>query len=408
MNVQPPRQTAQRYISSVERYLSLVSPRMRLATAIALILAIAAAWYLLAGGSGSDKTARSTAAPVRVALVVRHDMPVVAQALGTVVANTMVQVTSRVQGTLDSASFKEGQFVKRGDLILRIDPRAFQAALDQARAVLARDQALLRNAIRDKQRYESLHQQGAISDQLRDTSATNADVLAATVAVDNAAVKAAELNLSYTQIRSPVDGKTGPLLVQPGNMVAASGSTPLVTIAQIQPVKVSFNLPESDLHLVQTRQHAQRLAATLDVQDAQGNPLRAVVDFTSNAVNGQSGTIELRATFANGDLMLVPGQLVNVTVELNDLHNVLIVPREAINDGPKGSYIYIVSDGKAVQHDVKLLFDDTRNVAIDSDVKAGDSVIIEGQLRVEADGPVQVLPASKGGVARSHRTRAPK
>ena len=408
MNVQPPRQTAQKYISSAERYLSLVSPRTRLATAIALILAIVAAWYLLAGGSGSEKIARSTAAPVRVALVVRHDMPVVAQALGTVVANTMVQVTSRVQGTLDLASFKEGQFVKRGDLILRIDPRAFQVALDQARAVLTRDQALLRNAIRDKQRYESLHQQGAISDQLRDTSATNADVLAATVAVDNAAVKAAELNLSYTQIRSPVDGKTGPLLVQPGNMVAASGSTPLVTIAQIQPVKVSFNLPESDLRLVQTRQHAQRLAATLDVQDAQGKPLRAVVDFTSNAVNGQSGTIELRATFANGDLMLVPGQLVNVTVELNDLHNVLIVPREAINDGPKGSYIYIVSDGKAVQHDVKLMFDDTTNVAIDSDVKAGDSVIIEGQLRVEADGPVQVLPASKGDVARSHRTRAPK
>ena len=408
MNAQPPRRTVGNYISSAEQYLSVVSSRTRLAMGIALIVAIVVAWYILAGGTSTDRNARSAAAPVRVALVVRHDMPVIAQALGTVVANTMVQVTSRVQGTLDSANFKEGQFVKKGDLILRIDPRAFEVALDQARAVLARDEALLRNAVRDKQRYENLHKQGAISDQLRDTSSTNADVLAATVAVDSAAVKAAELNLSYTQIRSPVDGKTGPLLVQPGNMVVASGATPLVTIAQIQPVKVSFNLPQSDLHLVQMRQHAQALAATLDVQDAQGNPLRAIVDFTGNAVNGQSGTIELRATFGNADLSLVPGQLVNVTVELNDLHNVLIVPREAINDGPKGSYIYIVSDNKAVQHDVKLLFDDTRNVAIDSDVKVGDRVIIEGQLRVEADGPVQVLPPSKGGAGRPRKAVTPR
>ena len=157
--------------------------------------------------------------------------------LGTVVANTTVNVTSRVQGVVDSAAFKEGQFVKKGDLLFQIDPRGFEAALAQAKAVLAKDQAQLTNANRDRDRYQSLAQQGAISDQQRATSATNADVLAATVAADKAAVDLAALNLDYTQIRSPVDGKTGPLLVQPGNMVSATNLAALVTIQQVRPVK---------------------------------------------------------------------------------------------------------------------------------------------------------------------------
>ena len=185
------------------------------------------------------------------------------------------------------------------------------------------------------------------------------------------------------------------MLIQPGNMVAANGTTPLVTIAQIQPVKVSFNLPESDLHLIQARQHAQRLTATLDLPDTQGKPLWALVDFISNAVNDQSGTIELRATFANADLSLVPGQLVNVTVELDDIHGALVVPRTAINDGPTGSYVYVVKGGKAEQHSLKMLFDDTKSVAIESDLRPGDRVIVEGQLRVEDKGAVQILPPRK-------------
>jgi multidrug efflux system membrane fusion protein len=350
-----------------------------------------ALWHFATGNAPSSDQHR-TAAPVRVARVTRHDMPVVEHALGTVVANTTVQVTARVQGVLDAAYFKEGQFVRSGDLLFQIDPRAFEAALAQSQAALRRDEAQLRNANRDKQRYQSLHDQGAISDQLRDTSATNADVLAASVAVDKAAVQIAQLNAGYTQIHSPVDGKTGPLLVQPGNMVAATGNAPLVMIAQIEPVKVSFNLPQSDLPRLQARQHAQRLTATIDSQTTGSKPLAVPVNFISNAVNGQSGTIELRATFANTDLSLVPGQLVNITVELDDLHNALIVPRIAINDGPSGAFVYVVSNGKAISHRVRLLFDDTKNVALESDVKAGDRVITEGQLRVESGGRVRILP----------------
>jgi multidrug efflux system membrane fusion protein len=397
VNAIAPRQVFEKYVASAEQLAARISIRTRYSAAAAIVLLAAALWYFFSAAPPTNQ--HSAAAPVRVASVTRRDMPVVAQALGTVVANTLVQVTARVQGVLETANFKEGQFVKKGDLILQIDQRAFQVALDQARGALLRDEALLRNAVRDRQRYQKLAEQNAISDQLRATAAANADALSATVKIDQASVAAALLNLSYTQILSPVDGKTGPLLVQPGNMVSANGTAPLVTIAQIQPIKVSFNLPQSDLPLIQARQHAQRLTATLDLQDAHGKPLVALVDFVSNAVNDQSGTIELRATFDNADLSLVPGQLVNVTAELSVLHNALVVPRTAINDGPAGSYVYVVKDGKAEQHSIKLLFDDTKNVAFESDVHPGDRVIVEGQLRVEADGPVQVLPPRGNGTS---------
>lgn len=393
------QQAAEKHLSSAKEFAAKAPARTWMMAGGAAVLLLLAIWHFAGQGSGSGADPRSAAAPVRVAKVVRRDMPVVQHALGTVVPNTLIQVTARVQGILDTAAFKEGQFVKKGDLLFRIDPRAYEAALDQARGVLQRDAALLKNGLRDKQRYRRLHDQGASSDQMLDTSATNADALAATVAIDRAAVRIAELNVGYTQIRSPVNGKTGPLLVQPGNMVAANGTAPLVTIAQIQPVKISFNLPQSDLGLIQARQHAQRLTATLDIQDKQGKPLTAPVDFVSNAVSSQSGTIELRARFDNAELSLVPGQLVNVIVELDDLRNALVVPRNAINDGPDGPYIYVVANGKAVDHRIKLLFDDTRNAAIESDVKPGDQVIVEGQLRVEPGGAVRIMPPANGGGA---------
>jgi multidrug efflux system membrane fusion protein len=239
-----------------------------------------------------------------------------------------------------------------------------------------------------------------VSTQQRDTAVSNVEVFAATLVADEAAINMAQLNLGYTEIRSPVDGKTGPMLVQPGNMIAANSTTPLVTIAQVQPVKISFNLPQADLQLILARQKAKGLIATVDSEDANGKPLSAPVDFTSNAVNNQSGTIELRATFDNKDFSFLPGQLVNVTVELNTVANALVVPRDALNDGPDGAYVYVIADGKAQQHNVKVIFDDSKDVAVEGDVKPGDSVIVEGQLRVAPNGAVNVLapagPASAG------------
>jgi multidrug efflux system membrane fusion protein len=359
-------------------------------------------WYFNGrGDSGADR--RGNAAPVRVVVVEQRDMAVVERSLGSVVANTLVQLSARVQGTLESANFKEGQFVKKGELLFQIDPRPFQAALAQAEAIYRRDQAQLMNAMRDKQRYAVLRQQGAISAQQSDTSDTNADVVAATVAADKAAMDMARLNLSYSQIRSPVDGKTGPILLQPGNMISSSnGATaPLVTIAQVRPIKVSFTLPQSDLPRIQQRQQTQPLLASLDMRDRAGKVLAAPVDFTSNIVSNQSGTIELRATFANTDLSLVPGQLINVTVQLNDIPHALVVPRDAVNDSPSGSFVFVVRQGKALQTPVEVLTDDGTNAAIaGSGVAAGDTVVVEGQLRVTPGGAVRVLQA-KGGVKKA-------
>jgi multidrug efflux system membrane fusion protein len=372
-----------------------------------LALVLGGYWYLnRSSDSGAER--RGNAAPVRVAVVEQRDMAVVERSLGTIVANTLVQLSARVQGTLESANFKEGQFVKKGDLLFQIDPRPFQAAVAQAQAIHARDQAQLTNAMRDKQRYAALRAQGAISAQLSDTSDTNADVMSATVAADKAALDMARLNFGYTQIRSPVDGKTGPILVQPGNMISSSnGSTaPLVTIAEVRPIKISFTLPQSELPRIQARQQTAPLLAILDVRDRAGKVLSAPVDFVSNMVSNQSGSIELRATFPNTDLSLVPGQLVNVTVQLNDIPKALVLPRDAVNDSPSGSFVFVVKNEKAAQVLVEVLTDDGTNVAVaGKGLAPGDAVVVEGQLRVTSGGPVHVLDAPKGAEQRARERK---
>jgi multidrug efflux system membrane fusion protein len=305
-------------------------------------------------------------------------------------------VTARVQGIIESAGFKEGQFVKKGDLLFQIDSKPFQAALNQAKAVLVRDQASLKNANRDLALYDNLNKIGAVSRQQRDTALSAVEVLDATLVADEAAINLAELNLGYTQIRSSVDGKTGPILIQPGNMVLATGTTPLVTIEEIQPVKISFNLPQADLPLILARQRGGGLIADIDKSDAGGRALSAPIDFTSNAVNTQSGTVELRATFDNKDFSFLPGQLVNVTVELDTIAATLVVPHDAINEGAEGAFVYVVADGKARQRNVKVVFDDATDVAVEGDIKPGDQVIVEGQLRVQPNGAVSVLAQPNG------------
>lgn len=335
------------------------------------------------GASPAGRGARSTAAPVRVAIVERRDMPVVERTIGTVLANTAVQVTSRVQGVIDAAHFSEGQFVKTGDLLFQIDPRPFEASLAQARAQLTKDQAQLENASNKEKRYKSLFAQQLVSSEDLDAAVATTDSARATIEADQAAIEIAALNLEYTRIRSPIDGKTGPILVQPGNMVTANGSVPLVTINQIQPIKVSFSLPQTDLPRIQARARENGLSATIDQRDAGGQTYSAPVDFISNHVDDTSGTIELRATFENADASLVPGQLVDVVVELANIPDATVVPREAVNIGPDNLYVYVVApDKRAEQHEVKVLFDDGTYDAIDGDVKPGDSAIVDGQLRV--------------------------
>ncbi|MEP6831111.1 MAG: efflux RND transporter periplasmic adaptor subunit [Rhizomicrobium sp.] len=380
MNMQVTPPTSDNDVPDHETVRGAHSTRRYLIGGLALVAVLGGYYYWT---HSADKAPRRglPPAPVRVTTAQQRDMQVVEHTIGTVVANSMVSVTARVQGQLTKAYFKEGQMVKAGDLLFEIDPRPYQAAYDNAVATLA-------SAKSTADRNQRLSLENAISAQQNETA--EAAYLQA-----KANAEAARLNLEFTRITSPVNGKTGPILLQPGNLVSVNGLTaPLVTITQIQPIKVSFTLPQSDLPRIQGRAQHGGLIATVNLHDVGGQDLTAPVDFISNAVSSSAGTIELRATFTNEDAALVPGQLVDVVVALDSIKNAIIVPRVAINLGPDSQYVYVVTPEHVVeQHVVKVLFDDGVNMAIQSDVKRGEMVIVDGALRA--------LPGSKVTVARA-------
>src|SRR5437773_3713284 len=258
-----PSPAMQDYRSGLQR----VDVRRRLLGGIiATIIVVALAWRVFWPGSFGPP--KQPPPPVRVATAQLRNVTVQEHTIGTIVANSTVQVTSRVEGQLVAAPFKEGAIVHKGDLLFELDPRPFRAVVAQAVATQNRDQASLVSARNDAARYSALAAQGAASKSQADQFVAQAKALAATVAADRANVDTARLNLIYSRITSPVNGKTGPILIQPGNVVPANGTNPLVVISQIQPVKVSFFLPQSDLPRIQDQMRAHRLFATLQVHDA--------------------------------------------------------------------------------------------------------------------------------------------
>ena len=370
--------------------------RIWLVGGVVLAALVGGYWYFSQDNAPVRK--RSTVIPVRVGQVERRDMAVVEHTLGTVVPFTTVQVAARVQGVIDSTAFKEGQLVKTGELLFVIDPRPYQAAYDNAMATLATSKA-------KADRYQKLVAQNAISPQDEDDAQA-----AYLVAKSNA--EAARLNLEFTHIRSPVDGKTSAIMVQTGNMVSATAMTPLVNIAQIHPIKVAFSLPQTDLPLIQARQRGDGLAASVVSQGVGGKPLVAPVDFINNTVNNVTGTIELRSTFKNEGDVLVPGQLLNVTVQLDNISGALVVPHEAVNIGPDGKYVFALKDAKVVQKPVTVLFDDGKSMAVKGDLTPGESVVTDGQLRlvpgatVLAEGAKPVRKPGGGGARRARKRPA--
>ncbi len=367
----------------------------------ALLLALGGFWYFT--HSSAPPPRRVMAAPVHVAPVEVRSMSVVERTIGTVLANSTVSVNARIQGQMVKAFFKEGQMVKAGDILFQIDPRPYQATYDNQLASMATAKA-------KADRYARLKAQNAIAGQ--DFDDAQAAYLEA-----KAAVESARLNVEFTTIRAPVSGKTGPMLVQPGNMVAAStastSAVPLVTLNEIQPVKISMALPQSDLPRIQEMQRTKGLTVNVALHDAGGgNDIQIPVNFISNAVTGNTGTIELRASYPNENLALVPGQLVDVVVALAEIPNATQVPREAVNTGPDGQFVYAIKDGTAQQVPVKVLFDDGVYNAVSGALKKGDQVIVEGQLRVIPGAKVAITgakkkPADTKGAMTSGRRRVP-
>jgi multidrug efflux system membrane fusion protein len=299
--------------------------------------------------------------------------------------------------------------------LFEIDPRPYRAVLGQAKGQLAKDQGALDGAQRDLKRFQSLRAVNAISQQVVDDELATVEVNAGTVEADKANVETAQLNLEFCEIRSPVDGKTGPIQVQTGNVIFSSATAaPLVTIAQIRPIKVSYNLPQSDLSAIQARAKEGKLVATITMHGAgTDQKLTAPVDFVSNTMS-TAGTIELRSDFANEDEALVPGELVDVTVQLDAIRGAIVVPRVAVINGPAGTFVYRVNQGVAERVPVMVQFDDGTDMAIKGDISAGDNVVSDGGLRVVPNSKVVVQhlgnrPAGgRRGAKGAHGARAGK
>lgn len=353
------------------------------------------------GLGGAHNAKSEQASPVTAAIAQVSDVPVYTQTIGTVMANATVQVRPRADGQIVAVRFREGQIVKAGDLLFEIDRAPYEAALRAAQANLQRDEAQLGNASRDLGRANELSKKGYASAQTRDTASASKKSLAAGVAAAQAAVDQAQLQLGYTEIRSPIDGKTGPILVDAGNIVQAASATPLVTVTQIQPVKISFSLAQQNLPQLQEQMKAGTLVAALHVQSPSGIPPRAdalaPVDFIGNTVNTSTGTIELRATYDNPDLSFVPGEFVDVNVRLAELKSVITIPREAVNTGQKGLYVFVIGkDDKVEMRDVTLLHQDNDVAAIKNGLNAGERVVTDGQLRLLPGALVKIVADDKG------------
>ncbi len=363
---------------------------LRLGRLLSLIALIALSPFPAPSALAAIKARPVVAAPVVTASAERRDVPRLARTVGNVLASATVQIKSLVEGRILAAFFTEGQLVKAGDPLFRIDPLPFQADLEQAQAVLARDHAQLEKARLELARQKDLSGRGVASAQKYEQAQAEAKALAATVAADAAAVANARLKLGYTDIRSPISGKTGPILIHPGNIIKANGDTALVAVSAIEPVRTSVTLPQQSLPMLQSRLRENGTDLVVAVPGDDHPPITGKVDFIAATVDPPSGTIEVRASFDNADHRLVPGQFVTAALVLEVLKNVVVVPFEAVNTGQNGSYVYIVdAESKARPKPVDVLYAADGVAALaEGTVEPGDTVVVDGQLRLGPGVPV--------------------
>lgn len=371
-----------------------------LSVTVIVILGVAATVIWRSSGKKSEASRRPPEpVPVTVALAEARDVPIILRGLGTVVAYNAVAVHSRVTGNIVKVDFHEGQHVHTGDVLFELDPRPFQTALDQANAVLARDQALLTNAHADLQRYATLLKKSFAPEQQYATQKATVAQDEANIKNDQAQIENAKLNLDYAKLRSPINGITGIKLVDIGNLVQANGTQTLVNVTQINPIYVQFSLAES--HIPEIRKAIASGKPTVLAFDGtdQHQISEGTLDLIDNGVDQTTGMISARATFANKDEALWPGQFVNAHLVLKTVHNGTTVPQAAIQPGPDGSYVYVVDSNATVSmHPVKVLQVERDVALVSSGVRPGDKVVMLGQSRLE--------PGAKVHIAKQESTSA--
>jgi len=406
--------------------------------ALGLWLGAAPLALVACGNRGADSaaaktTARAPGVPVVVSDVVMRDVPIELRAIGNVQAYATVSVLSLVGGELLRIHFTEGQEVKAGDLLFTIDRRPFQAQLQQAEAQLAqhqaqiaqaqanlgRDTAQYENARVEEDRYKRLAEGGFVAREQYDQMRTNEQSLAATieasraavttaravVQADQATVENARLQLGYTEIRAPIDGRTGNLLIHQGNVIKANDvGNPLVVITRIHPVYITFSVPEQSLDRIKRYRAAGELAVETLLPGSSERTARGELSFINNVVDANTGTIQLKATFQNADNTLWPGQFANVVLRLTTERGAVVVPSRAIQPGQDGSFVFVVKPDLTVERrPVTVAFNEGADAVIAKGLAGGERVVVDGQLRlvpgvrVEIRTPAAPAPGGKSG-----------
>jgi membrane fusion protein, multidrug efflux system len=397
-------------ISSPPAPTTPVSPpepkRHRLRTAlIFLVLAAVVGFFIWRIVTANDQANKKAAAqqaamanravPVQVATVQRKQMPIYITALGTVTPFYTVTIKARVTGELMRVNFKEGQDVKKGDELMTIDPRPYQATLDQARGQLARDQAQLRDAEAEYNRYRALYNEGVVSKEQVDSMQANFGNYEGAIKADQAAIDADALNVTYCHITSPIDGRVGLRLVDPGNIITAN-TTNLIVVNQFQPIAVVFTVPEDQLFRIFDKMRGNKSLQTeaFDRSDTQhiasGQLLTA-----DNQIDTTTGTNKLKAVFQNTDEVLFPNQFVNIHLVLEQRPNAIVVPAAAIQHGTTGDFVWVVKSDKGVEmQPVKVDLTEGTTTILDSGLSAGDSVVTDGADKLRAGMKVDARPAT--------------
>lgn len=336
------------------------------------------------------------AAPVVVASVEQRDIPVQINVIGNVEAYQTVQIRSQVNGQIEHIFFKEGQDVNQGQLLFQLDKRPFQADLEKAIGNLRHDEATAENSRLQAERYTALEKQGVTSREQADLQRAQAKADDSAVKADQAAVDAARVQLQYTDIKAPINARTGALMINLGNLVKANDTPFLVQLNQVTPIYVTFSIPETSLGEVR-RYSTSRPLKVLAYPKGQSSPAEGRLTFIDNGVDTQTGTVKLKATFVNKDRRLWPGEFVDAALELSVQKNAIVVPTKAVQTGQQGEYVYVVTaDSTAEPRLVKTsgTYQDLTLVA--DGLKTGERVIVNGQLRVAPNAKVVVQSTTSG------------
>jgi multidrug efflux system membrane fusion protein len=380
---------------------------------IVIVIAVALT-YVFSGGSSNQKRSGGRFAadgpvPVLVAAAQKADVPVYLDAVGTTKALNTVTVRAQVDGKLLSVGFKEGEDVKKGDVLALIDPTTYQAQLDQAIGKKAQDEATLANAKIDLDRYEKLAITNSINRQQADTQKATVAQLQALVQSDQGAIDNARAILAYTTITSPLDGRTGIRQVDEGNIVHASDSTGIVMLTQLQPISITFSLPQQDLDQVNSAFAKGPLAVDALRSDTDAVIDRGTLRVVDNQVDASTGTVKLKAEFPNADLQLWPGQFVNIRLLINTLKDVTVIPTGAVQRGPNGTFVYAVKDDDtATMRPITVQKQDETQTVVSTGVTPPERVVTTGFARLTDGAKVSIGNADGTPAPAGARTRGSK